>query len=141
MMSVLGEVEKTLLIFKNFYDFIRIVDPVKKQVIYSEYENKEDINACFKFWDKAENCKNCICCKTLIKEGTFLKLESKGGKVYMVTSCVLNNENKNYVLELIKDLSDKSYLIDENKKLRLELLIEKINNSYINDELAEIYNE
>lgn len=135
-MSVQEEVEKSLSIFKNFYDFIRIVDPIKKQVIYPEYENKVDISTCYKLWNKEENCINCISCRTLVKEDTLLKLESKDGKVYMVTSCLLNVENKKYVLELIKDLSDKRYLIDENKKLRLELLIEKINDSYINDELS-----
>lgn len=136
MMSVQEEVEKSLSIFKNFYDFIRIVDPIKKQVIYPEYKNKEEINVCYKFWDKGENCNNCICFRSLIKDDTFLKIESKDGKVYMITSCIFNKDNKKYVLELIKDLSDTRYLIDEDKKLRLELLIEKIN-----DELSWLYNK
>ncbi len=141
MMSVLEEVENTLSIFKNFYDFIRIVDPVKKQVIYPEYDNNGEINLCYKFWHKGENCKNCICFKALIKEDTFLKIESKDDKVYMVTSCVFNKDDKKYVLELIKDISDKKYMIDERRKLSLELLIEKINNAYINDASAGICNE
>jgi len=75
-MEVIEIVEEKLSMFKNLYDSIRIVDPIRKEVI-NEQEDKTKVVECncYELWRKGEYCKNCISMRAFLENDTFLKIE------------------------------------------------------------------
>lgn len=114
--------------FKNLYDSIRIVDPINKKVINSSKGSvgivKED---CYGI------CSNCISMKAYLQNDTFSKLEFIDGKIMLIISSPVNIENNIYIVELIKDISQKGNIMNnEQNSDNIENLIKEMNDTAIN---------
>ncbi|MEW9094110.1 MAG: GGDEF domain-containing protein [Clostridiaceae bacterium] len=144
-MDILTEIEDRLSVFKNFYDAIRVIDPIKKKVINvnSKEDNMNLLNhSCYKFWEKGESCSNCISLRAMFENDTFVKIEERGGKIFIVTASPVNIGNATHIVELIKDVTDKGIDTHSDKKFMHNIgnLIFKLNQSAIKDSLTGAFN-
>lgn len=122
------------------YDQIRMVDPIKKQVL--TFENNiwhiED-NFCYDAFGENTICKNCISIRSLNTDITTIKTQFVKEKLHMITAVPVKFEGKNIVFELFKDISESEGLIQEQLK-SMQTLITKTNELLITDALTGIYN-
>lgn len=137
-MNIISEIKERLSIFKNMYDIIRVVDPINKKVKIIEEENlKNKDSVCYNFLQKDSFCKNCISMRAYQYNDTFTKIEcSTDGKIFLITATPVNFENKIYVAEIIKVISEDNSILEQNsrKEANLENLITTINDKYVEDQ-------
>lgn len=126
-------------------DVTRIVDPLQKKVI--EYNNNlaivEEIH-CFDFWGKNKVCDNCISIRAYNDNTTYVKIEYKKDKTYMITAIPYCFDDRRIVIEIIKDIT-KSVLFDFSENAALEqvgihAIIDNMNKLAFSDSLTELYN-
>ena len=67
--------------------------------------------ACYSFWKKNRQCKNCISARVLREKNQGTKLEFAGEDIYQVTACYMEIDGKAYVMELVKKLNEE-FLLD-----------------------------
>lgn len=136
-MNIISEIKERLSIFKNMYDIIRVVDPINKKVKIIEdgtIKNKDAV--CYNLLKKDSFCKNCISMRAYQYNDTFTKVEySTDGKVFLITATPVNFENKIYVAEIIKVISEDTSTLVQNtrEEANLENLITTINDKYVED--------
>jgi two-component system, cell cycle response regulator len=142
-MNLGQEIRKRLSIFKNFYDVIRIIDPVnKKSYLVTENESQEVNFTCYCRWNKSEACENCVSMRALTEQDTFVKVEHDNGKVIMVTATPVEIEGDTYIVEILKDITGNSNvenILDKSRGV-VEQLISSVNERAVRDELTGLYN-
>ncbi|GAA0730935.1 GGDEF domain-containing protein [Clostridium malenominatum] len=143
--------------FHRLFDIVRIIEPVKKQIIY--YNNTEESSyssTCYDFWNTGRQCNNCVSTRAIKENDTFIKIEYKDDKIFMIMASPVRLEDKEYVVEMFKDISETGIItglsgksIEEsnniiselNKKIVMDDLTGVYNRRYINERLpVEIYN-
>jgi len=138
-LDICEEVKERLSIFKNLYDVIRIIDPVNKKAIISKNDNVEKIESpCYRFWGSNSSCKNCISMRAYIEQDTFTKFEYINGKIFSIIATPIKFRGKEYILEMIKEMSVTDLNIDG--KGDLKDLISALNEKIITDYLTNVYN-
>lgn len=83
-------------------DVTRIVDPLQKKVI--EYKNNVEIVEeirCFDFWGKNKVCDNCISIRAYNDNTTYVKIEYKNDKTYMITAVPYCFDDRRIVIEIV----------------------------------------
>ena len=145
-MEIIEIIKERLSIFKNLYDTIRIVDPINKEVVnYGEYNLENNLDQvkehCYGFWKTGGQCNNCTSMRACLEQDTFLKIEISGEKIFNIISSPITIENKVYIVEMIKDISQTGSIVNNEKNVRnIENLIKEMNDAAIKDELTGIYN-
>ncbi|WP_186431406.1 GGDEF domain-containing protein [Clostridium sp. BSD9I1] len=142
-MSILSEIKDRLSIFKNLYDVIRVINPVNKKVIYNDESYNVDIpSTCYEFWNKNSTCENCVCIRALRENDTFIKIEYKEKRVFLTIASLVNINDCTYVVELIKDITMKAFVVQSEYKNveKINDLISRLNHAMITDPLTGIYN-
>lgn len=133
-----------LSIFEKMYDFVRIVDPLNKKVIgYQNNETVEMDSICSDFWEKDMVCENCISIRAYNSNKTIVKIEHGPNKVYMVTAIPIELNNRRFVIEVLKNITDSLFFSDmKNEKISSEIytMIGHMNNLVVKDPLTNIYN-
>lgn len=96
---------------KRMYDLIRIVDPLKNEVLDLKADElcTTDSN-CYVFWQRHEACKNCISTKSYNEDDVFIKMEYVDDSIYIITSVPIFFGDKKLVVELLKKVSDKKFM-------------------------------
>ena len=135
--------KNNIQILDNIFMIQRIIDPQSKKIIVLE-NNVETIDShqCFDFWENDAHCPNCISMRALNENSSFSKLESLNDKLYMIIATPLNVNDKIYVLELIKDVTNDTLFSNYKDKTIEELRseINKLNMLVVKDELTNMYN-
>ncbi len=140
-----GEYLSSPELLDKISDVIRIIDPLQKKIV--EYKNNstivEDIH-CFDFWGKNKVCDNCISMRAYNDNNTFVKIEYKEDRTYMITAVSLSGDNKRVIIEIIKDITN-SILFDSNQgadigQPGIHALIDNMNKLAFNDSLTGLYN-
>jgi hypothetical protein len=122
-MNLGHEIKKRLSIFKNFYDVIRVMDPINKtSYIITENEVQGANNTCYCMWNKSNACENCVSMRALAEQDTFVKIEHDNEKVMMVTAISLEIEGITYIVEILKDITKNSKVNNIFDKDRGELI-------------------
>ena len=135
--------KNNIKILDNIFMIQRIVDPQEKKVIELESTLKAfGSHKCFDFWKSGASCPNCISMRALNENSSFSKLVSLNDKLYMIIAAPLNINNKTYILELIKDVTNDTLFSNYKDKTIEELKYEinKLNMLVVTDELTSIYN-
>ena len=132
-------------IFSKVYDIVRIVDPISKKVIYCDENSNKDLDfKCYSFWKDGKMCDNCISMRTINEGKTFMKIEySENKKIYMITSFIVECDNKSFVIELVKDIMETGIIEDVDNMSEYEIYdyIKEKNMRIIKDPLTEAYNK
>jgi two-component system, cell cycle response regulator len=132
-------------LLEKISDVIRIVDPVGKQVI--EYKNDAAVVGemhCFDFWGRNKVCDNCISMRSYNDNNTYVKIEYKKDKTYMVTAVPYPLPDRRIVVEMLKDITS-SLLFDAHDELTVEqsgihALIDNMNKLAFSDSLTGLFN-
>lgn len=129
--------------FEEVYDFMRITDPIKKEVLELKqgafyFEDSE----CYQFWKRNEICENCISIRAYNEEDIFIKMELCNNKTYMITAVPILIQGKKLVVELLKDATDHlSFQEDKPQNIRMILSsIEHMNQDIVRDKLTDLHN-
>jgi len=132
-------------IFDKISDMTRIVDPVKKQVInYKDNEGVISSKPCFDFWEKNKICDNCISMRAYNDDTTYVKLEYKGEKTYMITAVPYDLPDRRVVVEILKDITNSMFLdsgVGSGTEVTgVHALIDAMNKLAFVDALTGLYN-
>ncbi|MBU5436429.1 helix-turn-helix domain-containing protein [Tissierella sp. MSJ-40] len=103
----ISETVDILLKMENFYDAARIINPIKKQVVYCNSSTVENIQSiCYDLWNLGTECENCISTRAIEENRTLTKIEFNEDKVFLIMASPMKDNN--YVIEIIKDITDSS---------------------------------
>lgn len=103
----IDKIEESLAVFHLLYDSVRMVEPVKKQVLACRCgEAVETGEACYDCWNQGGICDNCISIRAHYEQKSIMKLELCGESITMVTALPVGTPERPLVLELIKDVTD-----------------------------------
>lgn len=135
--SLINKIE----LVEDYYKYIRIVDPTKKEVLSLKgSEDEANQFECFRFWSKENPCEHCISIKAWKEHSIKMKMETVGKNIYILTAVPIQIKGKNLILELIKKVSDKFYQENCNKlNLKNSVDMEYCNQKLINEELDNLY--
>lgn len=127
-------------ILGQLFDIVRIVNPMNKCSLTFD-QNIDSI--CYQLWQKPQPCSNCISQRAINEKKSFVKLEIAKEKLFLVMVLPIRLENKNLVLELLKEISPESIYGDFSGKSpeKISVQVKSINNSLVKDELTKIFNK
>jgi len=131
-------VEEKLPFIDKIYDTIRIVDPVNKK--YAIIKEDKISGTCYDYWKRGLACNNCISTRAYSEKDTFVKIDYKDDKVFLVTATPLLIKQLSYVVEMIKDISENERILDINTNMDINLstTISEINDNIAKKELTEV---
>ena len=121
ILGVLLDIKERLSIFKNFYDEIRVVDPINNIVFSDEFNQKINGNLnkkecslsnCYAVWGKKSICSTCISKKAYLKNDTFMKLEYNQNHIFLVIASPIEIEERKYVVEILKDITNNGEIVE-----------------------------
>ena len=141
-MYLLEQVKERLSMFKNLYDVIRIVDPVKKKNIIVIDEKKELSRNCYAVWNKEAFCGNCIAMRAYINHDTFIKIEYIKEKIILIIAAPVKLEGNVFIVEILKDITQDdslSHKLTENSVF-IQELVNSINEVSVKDHVTGLYN-
>lgn len=143
MSDELKSVISNLSMLEKIYDIVRIIDPLKKEIV--QYDNEKITvlnNKCYSFWGNGKICSNCVSMRAYNEEETFVKIEYNKEKIYMVMATPVINDSEKYVIELLKDITKTGVVENINEKTVFEIqkLVNEMNSEIIKDALTGIYN-
>lgn len=145
--QLIQEVRERLSIFIGLYDSIRIVDPVKKEIIGEE----GDINAlefykngknCYDFWRRNSVCRNCASFVAYKNKKSTFKIERFNDEAYCIFALPFEQGDRIYVVELLKKITTDDFFSDLSSNLAIPLDTSTVTlNHLVNlDELTKVYN-
>ena len=129
--------------FKKMYQAMRIVDPIEKKVLdFRENKLCETGVACYKFWQKQHLCENCVSMRAFNENDTIFKIECSGDEVYMLTAVPVAIEDRQLVVELLKNTTNNLFWGNgkHDEGIKLFTMIDQINQAAVRDSLTGLYN-
>ena len=104
-------------VLRNYYDAVRIVNPITHKVIQLTKEGTEVIEReltdqrCFDIWKVDKPCENCISMQCAQALKTFVKLEFVDEKgFFIVTMPVKSRKGSIWIMELLRDVTGQDVL-------------------------------
>jgi two-component system cell cycle response regulator len=142
-LSKLDSILENMEVLNKLYDIVRVVDPVKKEII--KYYNPKSLTVnenCYATWNTGKVCENCISVRAYIENQTLTKIEYNQKNIYMVTSTPIQLVEGTYVIELLKDISESGFIKDFKNQdvITISSLIQGLNSAIVTDELTNLYN-
>ncbi|HHW00188.1 MAG TPA: hypothetical protein GXX36_11600 [Clostridiaceae bacterium] len=96
---------------QKIYDSMRIVDPIRKTVVeIREGTVCKEKSECYMLWKSQKICENCIAIRACNENDTIIKIEYDSEKVYMMTAIPISIQDRKFVLELFKDVTNSLYV-------------------------------
>lgn len=141
-MDIIKEVQNRLSLFQNFYDIVRIVDPLNKKVIVIDEKGiKEMTKSCYALWKKDSFCSNCVSMRAFKEKDTFFKFERSDDKTFLITATPVEAGDNLLVVEILKEVHENNTMYKDNGLMAyLNESLSNINKKIITDELVGIYN-
>ena len=139
----INDLINSLSMFHKLFDIVRIIDPVKKQVIhYDRKEKSSDRSICYDFWKIGEQCVNCVSARAMNENNTFVKIEYNDNRIYMIMASPVKLGNNEYVVEMLKDITETGIITDLSGTCIEEMnkVIAALNEKAMTDELTGLYN-
>lgn len=130
-------------ILKNVFIIQRIIDPKNKRIInFDNTIRPTESHKCYDYWKNQTPCSNCISMRALNENASFTKLETSEDKTYMIIAAPFKLNENNYVIELIKDVTNDTMLsLYKDKTIdELKREIDRLNTIVVTDELTKIFN-
>ena len=140
MKDLLLYVKERLSIFKDLYTEIRIVSPHINKAV--DALGNPLAGNCFDLWSKDKKCKDCVALKAAQMNTSFVKIELRASKRYLVQAIPTQINNETVIVEILKDLTINSQILDDKNSLpsNYSEVSNKISETLIRDELTGLYN-
>ncbi|NME82083.1 GGDEF domain-containing protein [Clostridium sp. SM-530-WT-3G] len=134
-----SEISQIFKYYSLVFDTVRIVDPIKKKVILNSCsDNGQCDKFCFELLKKDGACTNCTSVRAYNERKKIMKIEYVENKLYMIISAPIEIEEKLYIFEFIKDITDETVI--NNSTIQMQKEIDRINLLSVTDELTGAYN-
>lgn len=134
----------TLEVFEKMYDVVRIVDPVRKEVLNLEEQQLLATDVpCYELWKKMQFCENCISIRANNENEIAFKLEYIDNLIYVFTAIPVVIEGKKLVVEFLKEVTNSFVMSvggDFQKAEKIVTMIEDMNRMAVRDSLTDLYN-
>ncbi len=142
MNDIFDSIREQLGLFNAMYDFVRIVDPIRKIAYLEDGANLDFAKSvCHRFWKSGTPCDNCISIRAIETNKATTKIEIKGEVVYLIQAIPMQVKGKHYVVEILKDITeDRIFYLDGQQQGNLQDYIFKINSQLVIDPLTKAYN-
>lgn len=142
MNELYDKVKEKLWILDGMYDFMRVIDPINKNVIdISNEPEVENCSKCYDYINREEMCKNCISVRAEIEKDTFIKLEYIHNGVILIIATSININGERYIVEIIKNIgSAKNKKLNDEFNVHVKNVIDNLNDKVITDEESSFYN-
>lgn len=143
MEKAIRVIQEKLSDFQDLYTHIRIVDPATKRTIQpKDAEPSIEPGYCYSFWQKNAQCANCVTMKANIERRSFVKIEFKEDKIYIVQAVPTILDGEQVIIELLKDITEIGIFIGDYKNSVTEVqdIIRTLNEKLLLDDLTGIYN-
>lgn len=132
-----------MLNFDKLFDIVRVVDPIRKQIV--EYDQKGlDCRraSCFEYWKTGTHCRNCVSARAMNEKDTFVKIEYNKEKIFMVMASPAKLPHQRYIVEMMKDITGTGIVPDLNGKTDKEIddIIAMLNKEVVTDDLTQLFN-
>lgn len=125
------------------YDIVRIVDPVKREVLYWPAADRGEIDnprfECNAVWGRIERCPNCTSLEALNLSRRLFKIELSNNRAFWVQSRPVTLDGKPCVLETVNDVTE-GLTIEGSNHDEVAGLIENLNNLIVTDTLTALFN-
>lgn len=141
-LTIQGLIE-SLSKFHKLFDVIRVIDPANMKVIKDNLTSDKNVGAsCYDFLEKKEKCSNCVSMKAAAQKDTFVKIEAKGNRTFMMAASPVEVEGKLYIFEMIKDITNTEIIteIDGRDIKESDKIITDLNKQVVTDDLTCLYN-
>lgn len=98
---------------------------------------------CFCVWDRNRPCSNCITHRAFVEQKQLTKLQYLDKAVQLVLAVPVVYNNTNYVLELIKDITDSLVINDEYHPENTDIhdIIKELNTLAVMDPFTNLFNK
>ena len=117
MIKEINDLALDIEVLRNYYDAIRVVNPINHRVIQltkvgTEFLERElPDERCFDIWKVDKPCENCISMQCAQSLKTFVKLEFVDEKVFfIVTIPVKSSKGSILIMELLRDVTGQDVL-------------------------------
>ena len=96
---------------ENIFSVVRLLDAedIKKRIDGLETDTPVTCQ-CYSFWNRQEECSNCISIKALQEKSQHTKLEYLGSQIFYVIARYVEIDGKAYVAEMLSCLEDETVL-------------------------------
>lgn len=135
--------EEKLDFFRTMYDAVRIVDPVRKEVLEcKDCRIEKTGTVCHDYWGQCGICNNCISVRAYQEQKYFMKIEQGTGPTMVVTALPVQNADLPLVIELLKDASGLIYMGSGvyDQGVPMEAALVEMNEAIVTDHLTRLYN-
>ncbi|MDP4088347.1 MAG: hypothetical protein Q8930_03615 [Bacillota bacterium] len=141
-MENLNKLQQTLMILRNIYDDIRVINPISKRILFDKDYNSINEGYCYEFSGNEGPCSNCVGMRAFNEGRSFIKLYFNGEDIVLHTAMPFVMGEEKYIIEAYKVMDDTSFIdgIEFNCKEDLKQYVENINNAAIRDEKTEVFN-
>lgn len=140
---MIEDIELALSKFYSLFDIVRVVDPVKKQVISCDDTKKaSQLSTCYDFWKRGEQCNNCVSARAMNEKDTFTKVEYNDDRAFLIMASPIIVGEDGYVVELLKDITETGIInaLEEKNKGVSNDIISELNKKVVTDDLTGIFN-
>lgn len=131
-------------IFNKLYDVIRLVNPVKKELLDLKLNKIHELkSSCYDFWKMGKVCSNCISTRAYKEKETFVKIEYNGKRIYIITAIPVEVDGIPTVLELLKDITTSGIIenIENKDSATIRHAVNHMNELIVLDPLTKIFNK
>lgn len=145
------QAEAKMSCLREVFPFVRLVKgSVLKDREREPAEGFPRACQCYEFWKKDKPCENCISRDVLDSQGEESKIEFIDDQMYQVFSRYVEIDGEPYVMEMIKDLDERTLLDSEgyekllshltvyNEKLYKDALTGAYNRRFYEDEVKDM---
>lgn len=145
------QAEAKMSCLREVFPFVRLVKgSVLKDREREPAEGLPRACQCYEFWKKDKPCENCISRDVLDSQGEESKIEFIDDQMYQVFSRYVEIDGEPYVMEMIKDLDERTLLDSEgyekllshltvyNEKLYKDALTGAYNRRFYEDEVKDM---
>ena len=145
------QAEAKMNCLREVFPFVRLVKgSVLKDREREPAEGLPRACQCYEFWKKDKPCENCISRDVLDSQGEESKIEFIDDQMYQVFSRYVEIDGEPYVMEMIKDLNERTLLDSEgyekllshltvyNEKLYKDALTGAYNRRFYEDEVKDM---
>jgi diguanylate cyclase (GGDEF)-like protein len=120
-------------------DIVRLVRPLPQEVISIEGDKDIKVGTCFRVWGKEDRCENCTSLRASQNQDQAYKIELLNGKTYLVHSRFIRIDGKDYVAEMVKDVTE-CLLFDSTEKDKISSLVNGYTQMLLTDSLTKLFN-
>ncbi len=132
------EIEYFLKEMEKDNDIVRLVEPLSNAVL-NVNGSVATKKKCFEVWGKKERCENCTSLRAFVTKNRIFKFEFNKNHIFLVESRYLEVEDKPYILELVKDITDELFL-ESSLDNEVGEIIRNYNNLMVIDSLTGVFN-